>query len=260
MLFLLFFLLYKDFSLFLYEKEEYLDAASEFLRDAIYSDTPYKYNNSCFMFYYSLYKGNFLKKIQFAYEKRVCLSPLFPPIKDRIYTIVGNTYLHLFAYNKAKSVYGLVKQEGMRNKNLLILSVYMDDYEKMLFYAKKCKNTKILQDVKQYLDIPRKSPTIATMLSIIPGAGHIYTDEMNDAIINFITISGLVFLTYEAYKNKNWGAFYPLFFFSTVLYTGNIYGAYRSAVKYNATIKYRFIKDIEKKYLFNEFEVNRHKE
>jgi hypothetical protein len=244
----------------LQDVKQYLDAASEFLRDAIYSDTPYKYNNSCFMFYYSLYKGNFLKKIQFAYEKKVCLSPLFPPIKDRIYTIVGNTYLHLFAYNKAKSVYGLVKQEGMRNKNLLILSVYMDDYEKMLFYAKKCKNTKILQDVKQYLDIPRKSPTIATMLSIIPGAGHIYTDEMNDAIINFITISGLVFLTYEAYKNKNWGAFYPLFFFSTVLYTGNIYGAYRSAVKYNATIKYRFIKDIEKKYLFNEFEVNRHKE
>jgi TM2 domain-containing membrane protein YozV len=86
-----------------------------------------------------------------------------------------------------------------------------------------------------------KSPALASILSgIIPGAGKIYTGEISDGIVAFITTSLFAFLAYDNFKADHDFRGWLFGGLAVAFYAGNIYGSYASAQIYNARIKYEF--------------------
>lgn len=78
-----------------------------------------------------------------------------------------------------------------------------------------------------------KSPTVAGILSIIPGVGKFYTKNYTDGITSFL-LTGL--FTFLAYDNLRSVHRFRGYFFSVVsagFYLGNIYGSVVSAYRYN---------------------------
>jgi len=71
------------------------------------------------------------------------------------------------------------------------------------------------------------------MSAFAPGLGQCYSGYPGEGLISILSVAaaaaGGVYM-----KNRDRKGFsYTMFFFSGVFYTGNIYGAYNSAEKYN---------------------------
>ena len=78
-----------------------------------------------------------------------------------------------------------------------------------------------------------KKPAVARFLSIIPGAGYIYTKQPLNAVTSLINNSLLAYATYTSIKLENYGVAGLMGVFSLSFYFGNIIGAGNSAKKYN---------------------------
>ncbi len=81
--------------------------------------------------------------------------------------------------------------------------------------------------------IPRKSPTLAGTLSIIPGAGQLYCQRYEDALIAFLVNVGLFWAAGESFQEDQPALGGLLTFIGIGFYSGNIYGAISDAHKYN---------------------------
>ncbi|MCP3924235.1 MAG: outer membrane protein assembly factor BamD [Desulfobacterales bacterium] len=91
-------------------------------------------------------------------------------------------------------------------------------------------------------DLNYKSPTLSGILSIIPGGGYIYSERYRDAFISFLFNGLMIYATVEAFDSGNEGLGSILAFIETGFYSGNIYGSYNAAEKYNRKIRRDFIK------------------
>ena len=95
--------------------------------------------------------------------------------------------------------------------------------------------------------IPQKDPSLAGVLAIIPGAGHIYTERYQDAMVAFVINAGLIWAGYEAFNRGNKALGGVITLVGLGFYSGNIYSAVNSAHKYNKTRKRQFIRDLNQK-------------
>ncbi|MFC1858349.1 tetratricopeptide repeat protein [Thermodesulfobacteriota bacterium] len=93
--------------------------------------------------------------------------------------------------------------------------------------------------------IPRKNPATAGILSIIPGAGYLYCERYQDALIAFLLNGGLILAAYESFDNDLNALGAVITFVEIGFYAGNIYGAVSSAHKYNRTNTQNFIDNIK---------------
>ena len=93
-----------------------------------------------------------------------------------------------------------------------------------------------LQLLKQIQESKYKSPTLARILSIIPGGGDLYTKHTGSAITSLVMNSLLAYATYTSIKSENYGVAGLCGFLSLSFYFGNINGAGRSAIRYNEKI------------------------
>ena len=91
-------------------------------------------------------------------------------------------------------------------------------------------NLNILRNIKEQ---KKKSPSLARILSIIPGGGYLYTNHKGSALTAFVINSLLGYATYTSVKSKNYGVAGVCGFLGLSFYVGNINGAGRSAVRYN---------------------------
>ena len=91
-------------------------------------------------------------------------------------------------------------------------------------------NLNILRNIKEQ---KKKSPSLARILSIIPGGGYLYTNHKGSALTAFVINSLLGYATYTSVKSKNYGVAGVCGFLGLSFYMGNINGAGRSAVRYN---------------------------
>ncbi len=77
------------------------------------------------------------------------------------------------------------------------------------------------------------APGAAAMSALIPGSGQIYSGGIYEGVLSFLavasTLAGGLYLKKNGEKNSS----YTVFFFSGLFYTGNIYGAYNSASRFN---------------------------
>ena len=82
----------------------------------------------------------------------------------------------------------------------------------------------------------RKNPWTGAGLSVIPGCGYIYADQMLTGVVAGIVISGLSVLTYYAFHTGNSPAGVVLGAAAVFFYGGNIIGGYRDTLRYNSAI------------------------
>ncbi len=111
------------------------------------------------------------------------------------------------------------------------------------------RNLGLLNDMK---NIKKKSPTVARLLSVVPGLGYLYSGHKGSACTSFIVNSLLMYATYTSIKSDNYGVAGLMGFVSLSFYIGNINGAARSAKRYNERMKYDIKSELEKtNYIFN---------
>lgn len=87
-----------------------------------------------------------------------------------------------------------------------------------------------------------RSPALAGVLStIVPGAGKIYTGRYNEAWSAFSLTLSAAFCAYRGFEKRGKESIYGWIFSGVTLgfYSGNIYGAIKSAVQYNRKTKNR---------------------
>lgn len=97
-------------------------------------------------------------------------------------------------------------------------------------------------------ELSTKSPYLAAFLSgIVPGSGKIYTNQWKDGAYAFLITSSFAWFTYQSVKNKGFnGSSVLLGSVALSFYTANIFGSYKSAIKYNNKQKKHLTKDIER--------------
>jgi len=101
--------------------------------------------------------------------------------------------------------------------------------------------------VTQGINIRYKKPFNAALFSaFIPGSGKVYTKQWKDGIYAFIFVSAFSLLTYRSVAT-NGVNFNTLFYGSIALsfYSSNIYGSYKSAVRYNQKMNNNKTEEIE---------------
>lgn len=124
----------------------------------------------------------------------------------------------------------------------------VSSYESMLIFPQYERTGKInLELLNNSLPLRRKSPVVAGLLSVIPGAGYAYTGHTQTAISSFLINGLLGYATYTSIKNENYGMAILTGIFNLSFYIGNIGGASRSAHRFN---------DHQKRSLINSLEFN----
>jgi putative component of membrane protein insertase Oxa1/YidC/SpoIIIJ protein YidD len=83
--------------------------------------------------------------------------------------------------------------------------------------------------VDRAVSVKKKVPAFAAILSVIPGAGYLYTDKPKAALTSFCFNGLMMFASYDLLRKKEYGMAALTGFFSINFYLGNIVGSYRSA-------------------------------
>lgn len=85
-----------------------------------------------------------------------------------------------------------------------------------------------------------KRPGLAAGLStIVPGLGKIYAKDYKDGIVSFVFVSLSAWQSYRGFEKRGTKSVYGYIYGGLTLafYSGNIFGAYKSAKKYNRELK-----------------------
>jgi hypothetical protein len=132
-----------------------------------------------------------------------------------------------------------------------ILSAQNEKYDTALtsFYKNvgtSSLNQQNIHIINQMMKQKKKRPALARILSIIPGAGYLYTKHKGSALTAFIVNSLLGYATYTSIKSENYGMAGVCGFLSLSFYIGNINGAGRSATRYNLKKKNEQIRKLER--------------
>lgn len=90
-----------------------------------------------------------------------------------------------------------------------------------------------IQLINQIKNSSLKSPAVARILSIVPGAGYAYTKHYQTAVTSFLINAVLAYATYSCIKKENYGMACLTGIFSLTFYFGNIMGGGKSAHRYN---------------------------
>jgi TolA-binding protein len=81
--------------------------------------------------------------------------------------------------------------------------------------------------------LPSRRPALAGALSILPGAGQLYCNRYEDALIAFAVNVGLFWAAHDAFDQDQYALGGVLGFIGMGFYAGNIYGAVGDAHKFN---------------------------
>ena len=85
-----------------------------------------------------------------------------------------------------------------------------------------------------------KSKKIATLYSIVPGGGYVYTNHYQTALSAFIVNLLFYKATYDAYKTGNDGIGHFCSFLNFSFYFGSMTGSWQLVDKHNKKLKRDF--------------------
>ncbi len=136
--------------------------------------------------------------------------------------------------------------------SLLLMQNKWSEAKKLTETYLSNKNTTLLSEFRDIAiageSIRYKNPFLAASFSgVIPGSGKFYTGNWKDGLYSFFVVSALSYITYRSFE-KN-GANPYGFIFGTAafsFYSANIYGSYKSALRYNKTKNAETVKDVQK--------------
>lgn len=102
-----------------------------------------------------------------------------------------------------------------------------------------------IKEVNKAMSLRRKNPTVAGVMSIVPGAGYAYTGHTQTAITAFLVNGLLAYATYSNFNKKNTGMGILTGIVNVSFYFGNIFGAAESAKRYNLQKKQTILDKLE---------------
>jgi tetratricopeptide (TPR) repeat protein len=143
-------------------------------------------------------------------------------VKDEAYYQIGWIYLYMASWRKAAAYFAKISPQN----------------------ADKYKLDKLAVELEKKRLIPKKSPEVAGLLSIIPGGGYLYCERYQDALISFLLNGALIYAAYESFDEGHNALGGLISFVGFGFYAGNIYGAITSAHKYNRNNTDRFLKNL----------------
>ena len=146
-----------------------------------------------------------------------------PNDRDKAFYRLGWIYIDRGKWEKARSFFSNISKQN-RNK-----------------YRLKHLTTELAKEIQ----IQKKNPRVAGLLSILPGAGYLYVERYQDALISFLLIGGIGYAAYESFDNDQPALGGLLSVVGLGFYAGNIYGSISSAHKYNRTKSRRFIEKLK---------------
>jgi tetratricopeptide (TPR) repeat protein len=129
-------------------------------------------------------------------------------------------------------LWGLIKQKRYAPARLLLKDSPLKDAEKEAHEAffQRAEN------------LPYKSPTTAGILAaILPGAGHLYLNRKQDALIAFSVNALFSWAAVSSFQQGNDGLGALLTVIELAWYSGNIYSAVNSAHKFNRKLDTDFL-------------------
>ncbi len=97
-------------------------------------------------------------------------------------------------------------------------------------------------------NLPSKSPVSAGVFAaMIPGAGHVYTENYRDGLVAFLLNGLFIWAAIEQFEDDNEVTGGIITFFELGWYTGNIYSAVGSAHKFNERVEEGFIRSLKER-------------
>jgi len=150
-------------------------------------------------------------------------------IRDKAHYQKGWVYLEMGMWEKARDGFEKISPENRERYNV----------------------KQILIELKKRRPIRQKSPAVAGLLAIIPGAGHLYCDRKRDALISFLLNGAMIYAAYEAFDLDLDALGGVITLFELGFYSGNIYSAVSSAHKYNRNERNRFLNYLKKRARIN---------
>jgi TolA-binding protein len=144
-------------------------------------------------------------------------------VKDEAYYRIGWIYIETAFWEKARLYFSKI---SAKNKN-------------------KYQLERLTAELNKEKSIPKKDPRLAGFLSIVPGAGYLYCERYQDALIAFLLNGGLIYAAYESFDDDNPALGGVIAFVEFGFYAGNLYGAVTSAHKYNRKQTGRFIEKLK---------------
>ena len=144
-------------------------------------------------------------------------------VRDEAYYRLGWIYVETASWEKARLYFSKI---SAKNKT-------------------KYRLERLTSELNREKSIPKKDPDLAGFLSIIPGAGYLYCERYQDALIAFLLNGGLILAAYESFDDNNNALGGVIAFVEFGFYAGNIYGAVTSAHKYNRKQTVQFIEKLK---------------
>ena len=132
-------------------------------------------------------------------------------VRDEAYYRLGWIYLEMASWERGRQYFSKISVKNKDKYRLEKLAAELDT-EKL---------------------ISKKNPKLAGFLSVLPGAGFLYCERYQDALIAFLFNGALIYAAYESFDAENPALGGLLAFVEVGFYAGNIYGAVTSAHKYN---------------------------
>ena len=145
-------------------------------------------------------------------------------IRDGAYYQMGWVYLEMGMWEKARGCFEKISSENRERYNLEQLSI----------------------ELKEKTPIKTKNPTVAGLLAIMPGAGHLYCERKRDAFVSFLLNGVMIYAAYESFDNDLEALGGIIALFELGFYAGNIYSAVGSAHKYNRDERNRFLQYLKR--------------
>lgn len=132
-------------------------------------------------------------------------------VRDRSYYRLGWLYIDQTDWASARRSFARISTSGRSRYRI-------DDLERELNQADQ---------------LPDRNPALAGTLSLIPGAGQLYCNRYEDALIAFALNVGLFWAAYDAFDQEQYALGGLLSFVGLGFYAGNIYSAVGDAHKFN---------------------------
>ncbi len=149
-----------------------------------------------------------------------------PAINDQVYYRIGWIYMDQGDWTRAREAFDRISSAQRATMSI----------------------DPILADLSQAGNLPRKSPALAGTLSIIPGAGQLYCQRYQDALIAFGINAGLIWAAWESFDEGHEALGAVISFVALGFYMGNIYGAIGDAHKFNRRQAQAFIETMHRRY------------
>jgi tetratricopeptide (TPR) repeat protein len=227
----------RKFGLYLYNTGQYELAVQEFERAVFYLPSDSAANSMLFKTYAIL--GQTAKAVdgyvRFTHDADLQFMP------NEYGSIYANSLIQRGEYLEALSFINRNCCLAEKDKYYLSVLLVRKEWEMARdFAATYDKNNPAvlpLIDITNKTEhIKHRSPFLGALFSaIVPGSGKLYAGNWQDALIGFIMTTGSGIVAYRAYDK--YGINNPYTWFAGTLaigyYSGNIYGGYNTAKKYN---------------------------